>query len=118
VVLDGKLVKAASASAAVLGKLGWARAAFGTRGTLAQAWVISGLLAFDTVLGKRPKKFKGKFHTPKAVAAGKGVAVTLWTRNPTGMQCGTGYARTRFVFAAGGALKQRKVLGGFFLPCK
>jgi len=113
----GKLTRA-QATPLVLAKLGWKKAKKEARKKLAMRWVRGGLVTYLNPLDKKPKKFPKKFTKPKVVIHKGQYVVSLWSRNPTGMMCGTGYERLVFTIGKNGELKSRKRADGMFIKCK
>jgi len=126
-MLDGAFVKKyflskqENLSRAALESLGWRKADASRREEMALKWTRFGLLSFDGhPLDKANENFKDRdFHAPQtATGEAESVTVTLWTRQPSGMLCRTGYERLSFTFAKDGSLQERKSLESFSIPCK
>jgi hypothetical protein len=120
IFIDGKKHEYDHASRPALHKLGWKQADASGRVALAVRWTKLGLMAFQgTVLSAEPEGFgRPGFASINGRTDGGNTHVTLWMRQPTGMQCGKGYTELQFVFRGDGSLAEQKELNSFFIPCE
>lgn len=99
-------------SQAALNFVGWQAAKPYERERIARLWVEKGLLAFLIVPEQKDEDFKDRpFQPPRAITNRDGeVIVTLWIRQPPGMNRERVYQLLEYRFAGDGALAGKKVL--------
>lgn len=99
-------------SRVALNALGWKAANPKERETLAQAWVVKGLLGFLTVVSAKPKNFTGpSFQPPRVTTKTDGTTVvTVWVGLPMGRAREKTYQLREYVFWTDGTFLGSRTL--------